>query len=132
MNKTQFIRIWSVAMGAMDAMTGLLLVFFPGQVLKLLGIVLPSADALVFLSWVGVFVCGVGLSYGLALGRRSQGEAVWMFTALIRSMVAVFLLIQILSASLVPAWGLVAFSDAAVALVQVVILRLGWWKGVPQ
>lgn len=132
MNKTQFIRIWSVAMGAMDAMTGLLLVFFPGQVLKLLGIGLPSADALVFLSWIGVFVCGVGLSYGLALGRRSQGEAVWMFTALVRSMVAVFLLIQILSAALVPAWGLVAFSDAAVALVQVVILRLGWWKGVPQ
>jgi hypothetical protein len=130
MNKTGFIKFWSIAVGSMDAVTGILLMFFPLHVLQMLGIAAPSADAVVFLRWIGVFVCGVGLSYGLSLGRRSRGETVWVFTALIRSLVAVFVLIQIMLDSLVPAWGLVGISDAFVAVVQVVILRLGWWKGV--
>ena len=89
MNKIKFLKFWSVAVGSMDAVTGLLLIFVPALVLRMLGIATPSGDALVFLSWIGVFVSGVGLSYGLALGRRSRGETVWVFTALIRAMVAV-------------------------------------------
>jgi hypothetical protein len=130
MNKIGLIKFWSIAVGSMDAVTGILLIFFPLLVLQLLGIAAPSADAVVFLRWIGVFVCGVGLSYGLALGHRFRGETVWGFTALIRSLVAVFLLVQIVMGSVVPAWGLVGISDAFVAVVQVVILRLGWWKGV--
>jgi hypothetical protein len=79
---------------------------------------------------MGVFICGVGLSYGLALGRRSRGETVWAFTALIRAMVAVFLTVRIISGSLAAAWAVVGASDAFVAVVQIFILRAGWWKGV--
>lgn len=130
MNKIKFLRFWSVAVGSMDAVTGLLLMFFPSLVLGLLNIDPPSPDALVFLSWMGVFICGVGLSYGLALGRRSRGETVWAFTALIRAMVAVFLTVRIIHGTLAPAWLVVGASDAFVAVVQIVILRAGWWKGV--
>jgi hypothetical protein len=90
----------------------------------------PSADALVFLSWIGVFVMSVGLSYGLALGKRGRAEAVWVFTSLVRIMVAVFLMVRILDGSLQRAWALVALSDAVVALIQIAILRAGWWREV--
>ncbi|MEY3898051.1 MAG: hypothetical protein RLZZ214_3572 [Verrucomicrobiota bacterium] len=130
MKKIKFLKFWSVAVGVMDAVTGLLLIFVPALVLGMLRIERPSPEALVFLSWIGVFVCGVGLSYGLALGKRSHGEAVWIFTALIRSLVAVFLVVRIVHGSLSPAWTAVAVSDALVAIVQIVVLRAGWWRGV--
>ncbi len=130
MNQTKFLRFWSVAMGSMDALTGLLLIVFPLGVLRLLGIAPPSADAVVFLSWIGVFVMAVGLSYGLALGKRARGETVWIFTAVVRILVAVFLTARILDGSLEKAWAWVAVADASVAVVQGLILRAGWWKGV--
>ena len=130
MNKSNFLKFWSIAVGSMDALTGILLIFFPVLVLKMLNIDLPSADALVFLSWIGVFVMSVGLSYGLALGKRGRAEAVWIFTSLVRIMVAVFLTGRILDGSLQRAWALVALSDAVVALIQIAILRAGWWREV--
>ena len=132
MNKPKILKAWSALVGAMDAVTGLLLVVSPATVLKLLGIAPPSPESLVFLSWIGVFVMAVGLSYGLALGRRGRGEAVWIFTALVRSLVAAFLTFRILDGSLPKAWFVVAFADAAVALVQGVVLRSGWWREVPK
>jgi len=42
--------------------------------------------------------------------------------------VAVFLTTMVLKETMETAWLLVAASDAAVALVQIVILRLGWWR----
>lgn len=129
MTKTRFLKFWSIAVGAMDALTGLLLIFAPDLVLRLLKIKAPSPDAMVYLSWIGVFVMAVGLSYGLALGRhRAAGEVVWMFTALARILVAVFLTIQITGRSISPAWAVVALSDGLVALVQMAILRRGWWR----
>ena len=119
-------------MGSMDALTGLMLIADPAGVLRLLGIPSPSPDALVFLSWIGVFVMAVGLSYGLALNRRGRGEAVWMITSGVRMMVAVFLTFRILDNSLENPWVLVAVSDTAVAIVQIAILRAGWWKEVPR
>lgn len=130
MTKVGFLKYWSVMVGAMDALTGLLLVFFPDLVLRMLKIEPPPAEALVFLSWIGVFVMSVGLSYGLALGRRGRGEAAWIFTSLVRMMVAVFLTVRILDESLPGAWALVAAADASVALVQIVLLRMGWWREV--
>ena len=129
MTKTGFLRFWSLAVGAMDAITGLLLVVAPEFVLRLLRIGPPSPDALIYVSWIGVFVMAVGLSYGLALGKhRGRGEAVWMFTALARILVAVFLTTKITAGVMVPAWAAVAFSDGVVALVQMAILRKGWWR----
>jgi hypothetical protein len=133
MTKIRFLKFWSMAVGAMDAVTGMLLILAPELVLRLLRIESPSPDAMVYLSWVGVFVMAVGLSYGLALGgRRSRGEAVWMFTALVRILVAVFLATKITAGFMAPAWAAVAFSDGMVALVQIAILRKGWWREVPR
>ena len=130
MNKTKFLKFWSVAMGAMDAVTGVLLICAPGFVLRLLAIAEPSPDAMVFLSWIGIFVMSVGLSYFLALGRRSRGETVWTFTSFVRVFVALFVTVQILVGSLVPAWIVIGIADGFVAVVQIVILRKGWWKEV--
>lgn len=132
MNRLKFLKFWSVAVGSMDAVTGLLLIFVPALVLKLLGIEVPSSDALVFVSWMGVFIAGVGLSYGMALGKRSRGETVWAFTAMIRILVAVFLTVRILDGTLALNWGLVGVCDGIVGVSQIVILRLGWWKEVPE
>jgi hypothetical protein len=129
MNKQGFLKFWSIGAGLMDALTGLLLVVAPEVVLGLLRIAPPSQDALVFVSWIGVFVLGVGVSYGFALGRdRGRGEAVWMFTAVVRLLVAGFLTWKTASGALSSAWVVVALSDAGVAAVQLVIVALGWWK----
>lgn len=130
MTRTKFLRFWSMAVGSMDAMTGVLLIFFPALVMRMLKIEPPAEESLVFVSWIGVFVMSVGLSYGLALGKRGRGEAVWMFTSLVRISVAVFLTVRILDGSLAKAWAMVALADAAVALVQMVALRSGWWREV--
>ncbi len=130
MNRIRFLKFWSIAVGGMDTLTGLLLMFVPLRVISLLGIAVPSADALNFLSWIGAFVCGVGLSYGMALGEGRRGETVWAFTSGIRAVVSVFLIVKISTGSMAPAWALVAASDGAVAVFQTVILRLGWWKEV--
>ncbi|RYD45570.1 MAG: hypothetical protein EOP85_08915 [Verrucomicrobiaceae bacterium] len=132
MNRIKFLKLWSVSVGSMDAVTGLLLVFSPALVLKLLGMAPPSADALVFLSWMGVFIAGVGLSYAMAFGRRSRGETVWAFTAMIRILVAVFLTVKILGGTMAANWALVGGCDGIVGVLQVVLLRLGWWKEVPK
>lgn len=133
MNKHQFLKFWSLAVGAMDAVTGLMLVFVPGLVLSLLMIEAPSAEAMIYLRWIGVFVMAVGLSYGIALGGcPERGETVWLITALVRGMVAVFLIVQIVGGKMDPAWAVVAMSDGAVAVAQLAILRFGWWKEVPQ
>ncbi|MEI7908662.1 MAG: hypothetical protein WCK77_03400, partial [Verrucomicrobiota bacterium] len=84
MNKRKFVVFWSVGVGSMDALTGVLLVVAPALALQSMGIALPSADALGFLSWIGAFVGGVGLSYAMALGERRRGKAVWQVTALLR------------------------------------------------
>lgn len=128
MNKKKFVVGWSVVVGSMDSLTGLLLVVAPAFVLSLLGIAPPSADALVFLSWIGVFVVGVGLSYALALGDRRRGKAVWMVTALVRTLVAMFVAWRIDDGSLPPAWAAVALTDLVVAVVQAAVIRAGWWE----
>jgi hypothetical protein len=132
MTKTTFLKLWSLAMGSMDALTGILLVFFPSFVLNLLQIPSPSPDALVFVSWIGVFVMSVGLSYGFALGKSGHGPTVWAITSLVRYMVAVFIAWKIIGGSLHPAWALVAIADGAVAIVQTAVLRAGWWREVPR
>jgi len=128
MTRIQFLKLWSISVGSMDALTGVLLTFAPGSVLQLLRIPLPSQDALIFLSWIGIFVMAVGLSYALALGKNAWAEASWIFTSLVRSLVAVFLTVRILDGSLVPTWAIIVLADACVAIVQIAILQAGWWK----
>lgn len=128
MNKTKFLIGWSAVVGAMDALTGLLLVVTPAATLQLLNIIPPSADALIFLSWIGVFVGAVGLSYGLVLINRRRGPTVWMFTALVRGLVGVFVVCQIAAENLSLQWVAVALTDLLVAGVQLSVLRARWWE----
>jgi hypothetical protein len=130
MNKKHLLNGWSVCVGFMDAITGILLIFVPELVLKVLGIADPEHSSWVFLSWMGVFVSGVGLSYVWGLGNATQGRLVWKFTAMIRLMVAGFISWKIGIGELQPAWLLVALSDAFVAVIQLVVLRLDWWREV--
>jgi hypothetical protein len=87
---------------------------------------------LIFLNWVGVFVLAVGLSYGLALTGRARGESVWIFTGMVRILVAIFLSIRVISGAMEPAWLFVAVSDGLVAAGQCAILLADWWKEVPE
>ena len=113
--------------GLMDTVTGLLLVFAPDFTLRLMGLT-PSAD--VFVSFVGVFVLGVGLSYLLlplfAPHAAARWEAQWLVTALIRGLVALFLVAEIAAGRMESAWLAVAATDGVLALVQSVGLRRGW------
>ena len=118
--------LWSLAFGAMDALTGLLLVISPALVIRLLAI--PEPGPLEFLSWVGVFVGSVGLSYGLVLRGTAAAETVWSFTALVRFAVAGFLTVKILRGTMPVQWLSVAATDAIVATVQCIGLRKGWWR----
>ena len=119
---------WSLAVGAMDALTGLLLILSPALVLRLLGIAELPAETLVFVSWIGVFVAATGLSYGLSWRGGIAAETVWTFTAGVRFSVAALLAVKIASGNLPAAWAMVAAADAAVATVQVIGLKAGWWK----
>ena len=113
--------------GLMDTATGLLLVFAPAFTLRLMGLT-PSED--VFVSFIGVFVLGVGLSYLLpplfAPHAAARWEAQWLVTALIRGLVALFLLAEIAAGRMEPGWLTVAATDGVLALVQGVGLRRGW------
>lgn len=130
MNHLKCMHGWSVAVGAMDALTGLLLVFVPSFVPGLLGVPVPDETALMFVSWIGVFVTGVGLSYAMVFSSRRAGAVVWQFTGTIRLLVCVFLTIQVVAGRMPGAWMWVAGADGFVAAVQFWVLRLGWWKEV--
>lgn len=129
MSRIKFLHLWSIAVGAMDAITGLLLVVSPTLLLRWLQVPPFDLTALVFLSWMGVFIGSVGLSYGLVLRGNREGETVWIFTGTIRTLVAIFVIMKIIVGELPMPWALVAATDGMVAIGQFVLLRAGWWKG---
>ena len=129
MNRIKFLKFWSIGVGAMDACTGLLLIFAPMWTLELMRIPAIDANARVFLSWMGVLIMGVGISYALVFRGNREGETVWISTATVRLLVAAFLVWKISTGLLAPSWGLVAMTDFVVAAVQAILLRAGCWKG---
>lgn len=130
MNKKVLLNGWSACVGSMDTITGILLIFTPALVLKVLGITGPANHSCVFMSWMGVFVTSVGLSYAWAFENDHQAKIIWKITAMFRLMVAAFIFYKIGAAELEAAWLLVALSDAFIGLTQLVVLRLDWWKEV--
>jgi hypothetical protein len=122
---------WSAGVGAMDACTGLLLIFAPEFTLKLMKLSVP-ADVLPYQSWIGAFVLSTGLTYAWAIRQpandrdRGAREAIWKMTALVRSVIAILLAAKILTGGLSAGWATVAATDAMVALVQWVALRRRW------
>lgn len=112
--------LWSAAVGLMDLCTGLLLIFVPGLVFSIFGMRLDEV-ATEYVNWIGAFVFAVGLSYAFALSRESL-PMVWKITALVRSVIAVFLICKVVAGSMPANWLGVALCDGFVALVQFVSL----------
>lgn len=131
MSINRMARVYAVLAGGADFGTGVGLVFAPQFVLPLMGVALPTGEALVFLRWVGVFVGVVGLSYWWALWRPAVGlRAVLELTAVFRAAVGLFCVTALLHGWLPPAWWSVPVTDLAFAAVQVWLLRKGAGRDV--
>lgn len=126
------LMLYQYLAGLCDTSTGILLIAAPVFTLGLMGLaVIPQPVA--FVRYVGVFVLSVGLTYFWAAIRwpltpraHIAWSTQWKITALIRSLVALFVLWQIASKELELRWISVAFTDALFALVQIIGLRRGW------
>ena len=131
--KPRLIFWYQLLAAASDGGTGLLLVFAPALTLRLMRLFAPQ-DALVYLSYVGVFVLSTGLAclYGAWLARdpidSARLETVWLLTAVTRVLVGIFVVAQIVNGSLAPGWIAVAITDALFALVQFTGLAKGWLR----
>jgi hypothetical protein len=123
----QFNLCWSIGVGLLDTLTGLLLVMYPEIILKMLGWVPAGDGLLVILGWLGALVGGVGLSYMLALTNRFMGKSVWIFTALSHALAALVVIWQLVNELLPTPWWVVALAGMLVAVVQITVVRAGWW-----
>ncbi len=129
-------RYWILAYqytaGLCDSTTGLLLIAAPVWTLHLMGLaIIPQPVA--FVRYIGVFVFAVGLSYLWAAVRwpltahaHIGWSTQWKITAMIRTLVAIFVLWQVMTAGIETKWITVAFSDGAFAIVQWIGLKKGW------
>ena len=127
--KRFFVKLWSLAIGLVDLITGIMLVAVPMWTLDRMRVPLNTdAEGIAYMSWVGVFVGCVGLSYLLALWKDSGIEmgTVWRLTSIIRMAVAVFVVVAIVLRRLDGAWALVGVTDAVIAVVQIFAIRKGW------
>jgi hypothetical protein len=118
--------------GLCDSGTGLLLLVAPSWTLGLMGLsVIPQPVA--FVRYIGVFVLSVGLTYlwaavawPLSAHAHIGWSAQWTITALIRTLVAIFVLWQVLAGTMESKWITVALSDGTFAIIQWTGLRQGW------
>jgi hypothetical protein len=118
--------------GLCDTGTGLLLIVAPASTLRLMGLTIIP-EPVVFVRYIGVFVLSVGLTYlwaamywPLTTHAHIGWVTQWKITALVRTLVAVFVVWQIVSAALERRWISVALSDGAFATIQWIGLRKGW------
>lgn len=124
---------YQICVAISDSCTGLLLLGAPLFTLRAMHLSAPPG-AVVYLSWIGVFVASVGFScaYGVKLmacrGCSNRLETIWILTALTRAMVAAFLCMNIASRNLEPGWCTLALFDGTCACLQVFAVRRGWIK----
>jgi hypothetical protein len=126
------LMLYQYLAGLSDTGAGVLLITAPAFTLGLMGLtVIPEPVA--FVRFIGVFVFSVGLTYLWAALRwpltsrtHIAWSTQWMITALIRSLVALFVLGQVASGAIELRWLTVAFSDGLFAVIQIVGLRKGW------
>lgn len=118
--------------GLCDTTTGFLLIGAPAFTLHMMGLsIIPSPVA--FVRYIGVFVFSVGLTYMWIVLRfplhpraTPVWSTQWKVTALIRLLVAVFVVWQVASGGVEVRWMSVAFSDGLFAVIQIIGLRKGW------
>ena len=126
MNKQNQIQWFQWAVGACDAFTGILLVLAPVWTLKLMGMkeIPVPADTM---SFVGIFVMAVGLSYFLTKKDDLIGwEMQWKLTALVRLCVAAFLSWKLLAGGWEMPWITVLLTDLIVGGIQLTGLKREW------
>jgi len=122
---TRLARLFTLAAGLMDFMTGLGLVFFPAQLLPLMRVPVPTADSLVFFRFVGAFVAAVGATYLWAWSRRDTAHLrfVFAFTIPFRFAAGTYSAAAIFLNWLPPAWISVPLTDLALVAAQLWLLR---------
>ena len=127
-NRTTWVYGMMLLAGLMDATTGALLLAAPLWTLKLMGITVLPQEPL-FQQWIGAFVCSVGCSYlfpfflpaGAARNQRAVG--ILTMATIVRIFIAAFSGFAIATGALERAWLSVTFTDATLAVLQLVILR---------
>lgn len=125
------LRVLQALVGAMDTLTGVLLVVAPAHTLRLMGI-REVPESMTMVSWVGVFVFAVGLSYFLVgwKGERAEDLAEWRMqwklTGVVRLAVGTFVAWRIVAGDLESTWKTVALTDFVVAGAQFLGLGRGW------
>lgn len=129
MKTLKLARLLALVAGAMDAATGVGLVFWPEWTLGCMSVVAPGPEALVFLRWVGAFVGAVGLSYLVALARGGAGRLreVFVTTLLFRAAAGGFCAVAVAGGALEVRWITVALTDGALVAAQLWLLRRGGW-----
>jgi len=126
----QRLVLYQYIAGICDTATGMLLIASPGFTLGRMGLTLVSVPLTRF---IGVFVLSVGLSYLWTVTRWHLNEhsvlvwlTQWKITALIRSLVALFLLWQVAAHRMEFRWITVALTDGFLAAFQLIRLEQGW------
>lgn len=123
---TRFALVLAVAAGAMDFSTGLGLVVAPAWTLARMGVVPPTAEALIFVRFVGAFVGAVGATYlWAATAPRTRLRPLLAFTLWPRGAAGVFTGIAVLTGALEPAWLSVTATDGALVFAQLWLLAQG-------
>lgn len=124
-----WLRTYALVVGAMDTVTGILLIAAPVLTLRLMLIGEQPAEP-VWLRFVGAFVTGVGLIYlypfAATAGRRAVLLAAALeFTAIVRGAVGLVVAASVLRGALPAAWLTVAVTDLALAIFQIALVRRG-------
>jgi hypothetical protein len=128
----RWLILYQYAAGLCDTSTGILLIAAPAWTLGLMGLtIIPQPIA--FVRYIGVFVLSLGLTYLWAaicwpLTPKAQiaWSTQWKITALIRTLVALFVVWQVASAAVEVRWMSVALTDAVFAVIQWTGLAKGW------
>ena len=128
--KRRLLLGYQLMAGGSDAATGAALLVAPRLTLGWMGLTV-APEPIVFLQYIGVFVLAVGLSYWLVAFSSQPTAAIrwrtqWEITALVRTLVAVFVLVELGRHALEPRWISVALTDGLYAGLQWTGLRLGW------
>lgn len=126
----RLVRAYCLIAGLLDAATGVVLVAAPRVALSAMGVEQVPHD-LVLLRWIGAFVGSVGLCYlyPLVLGRQARDHrlaVVLELTVIPRLAVFAFTTGALATGELSLHWVSVPFTDLALAVFQLWMIRSGW------
>ncbi len=122
----QFARLLALAAGSLDFCTGLALAIAPATTLRLMLITEPiSAEAQIYLRFVGAFVAAVGSTYlyALARGELARLRAAFEFTLIFRLAAGLFTAIALIQGWLPLPWISVPITDFTLVVLQLHLLR---------